>query len=250
VSGCWSWIGGVRANVVQAIAEPLRVMLQDAQPGGLPLTASFGVSGATGKNLDLVHLMQVADQTLDAAKRAAALLSCHDGWMTAPEPIPQPPARYVVDADLVDRDDATFACELVLEMLRPRLQLVVIDADSDFRDDLPDQVAAAQQRLRALGAPRGAGEIGMTGETGMTGMTGMTVELDPSDDQHWADLRTYAAWSINVDLWAEPYVTQLGSLDDCGHAISAVLTHDQARVLATELADIGPVRRSPLDRDS
>jgi hypothetical protein len=167
--------------------------------------------------------------------------------MTEPESIPPPSARYVVDADLVDRDDATLACELVLEMLRPLLQLVVIDADSDFRDDLPDQVAAAQQRLRAVGAPRAAGK---TGNTGLTGMTGMTVELDPSDDQHWADLRTYAAWSINVDLWAEPYVTQLGSLDDCGHAISAVLTHDQARVLATELADIGPVRRSPLDHDT
>jgi hypothetical protein len=153
--------------------------------------------------------------------------------MTDPEPIPQPAVRYVVDADLADRDDATLACELVLEMLRPRLQLVVIDADSDFRDDLPDQVALAQQRLRAVGALRGAGDHGVT------------VELDPSDDEHWADLRTYAAWSINVDLWAEPYVTRLGSLDDCGHAISAVLTHDQALVLATELADIGPVLRSP-----
>jgi hypothetical protein len=153
--------------------------------------------------------------------------------MTHPAHPPQPLARYVVDADLVDRDDATLACELVLEMLRPRLQLVVIDPDSDFRDDLPDQVALARQRLRAVGGLRGPGDAPAA------------IELDPADDEHWADLRTYAAWSVNVDLWAEPYVTQLGSLDDCGHAISAVLTPEQAHALAAELADIGPVRRSP-----
>jgi hypothetical protein len=153
--------------------------------------------------------------------------------MTHPEPTSQPWARYVVDADLADRDDATLVCELVLEMLRPRLQLVVLDADSDFRDDLPDRVAQAQDRLRAVGVLRGAGD------------GGVTVELDPADDEHWADLRTYAAWSINVDLWAEPYVTRLGSLDDCGHAVSAVLSHEQALALADELADIGPVRRAP-----
>jgi hypothetical protein len=157
--------------------------------------------------------------------------------MTPPEPTSTPWARYVVDADLADRDDATLVCELVLEMLRPRLRLVVLDADSDFCDDLPDQVAQAQDRLRALAAARGARRG--------TRRDGVIVELDPSDDAHWADLRTYAAWSINVDLWAEPYVDHIGSLDDCGHAISAVLTHEQALMLAAELTDIGPVRRSP-----
>ena len=152
--------------------------------------------------------------------------------MTHPEPMP-PPARYVVDADLADRDDATLACELVLEMLRPRLRLVVLEADSDFGDDLPDLVAQAQGRLRAMGALQTAGD------------GAVTVELDPADDDHWADLRAFAAWSINVDLWAEPYVDHIGSLDDCGHAISAVLTHEQALMLAAELTDIGPVRRSP-----
>jgi diguanylate cyclase (GGDEF)-like protein len=59
----------VDVGEARVIAERLRVVLQDAQPGGLPVTASFGVSGGTGKNLDFVHLMQVADGPLRGQTR-------------------------------------------------------------------------------------------------------------------------------------------------------------------------------------
>jgi hypothetical protein len=80
---------------------------------------------------------------------------------------------YVIDKDIVDRAEATLACRALLDVLRPRLAKVRIDAYSDYRDELPPEVAQAQQWLRDVGLGRGGGD------------PGMSIELDPADDASW-----------------------------------------------------------------
>jgi hypothetical protein len=50
-------------------------------------------------------------------------------------------STYVVDKDIVDRGEATIVCQVVLDVLRHRLSVVLIDAYSDYRDEPPPQVA-------------------------------------------------------------------------------------------------------------
>jgi hypothetical protein len=135
---------------------------------------------------------------------------------------------YVVDKDIVDRAEATLACQTVLDVLRPRLLRVWIDAYSDYRDELPPEVAQAQRWLRDVGRARGHGD------------PGMGIELDPADDSSWDVLRTYASWSINVDLLTDGN-RQIAQLHDCGYSVTAELTADEAVKVARKLADIAPV---------
>jgi hypothetical protein len=135
---------------------------------------------------------------------------------------------YVVDKDIVDRTEATLACQAVLDVLRPRLTNVRIDAYSDFRDELPPEVAQAQRWLRDVGLSRGHGD------------PGMGIELDPADDSSWDVLLTYASWSINVDLLSDRN-RQIAQLHDCGFSVTAELTADEAVQLTRKLADIAPV---------
>ena len=53
-----------------AIAERLRAGLEAARPGGLPVTASFGVAAAGGADAAFEPLFRAADASLYAAKRA------------------------------------------------------------------------------------------------------------------------------------------------------------------------------------
>jgi len=135
---------------------------------------------------------------------------------------------YVVDKDIVDRAEATLACQTVLDVLRHRLTKVRIDAYSDYRDELPPEVAQAQRWLRDVGRARGHGD------------SGMGIELDPADDSKWDVLRTYASWSINVDLLTDRN-RQIAQLHDCGYFVTAELTVDEAVQVTRELADIAPV---------
>jgi diguanylate cyclase (GGDEF)-like protein len=54
----------------QAIAERVRAGLEDARPGGLPVTASFGVAAAAGAGAAFEPLFRAADAALYEAKRA------------------------------------------------------------------------------------------------------------------------------------------------------------------------------------
>jgi len=135
---------------------------------------------------------------------------------------------YVVDKDIVDRAEATLACQAVLDVLRPRLTKVRIDAYSAYRDELPPEVAQAQQWLRDVGRGRGHGD------------PGICVKLDPADDASWDVLRTYASWSINVDLLTDRN-RQIAQLYDCGNVVTAELTADEAVQVTRKLADIAPV---------
>jgi len=50
------------------IAESLRAAVAARRPGGLPVTASFGVSVATGKDIDFLPLYRAADDAMYRAK--------------------------------------------------------------------------------------------------------------------------------------------------------------------------------------
>jgi diguanylate cyclase (GGDEF)-like protein len=52
------------------VAERIRHAIEDARPGGLPVTASVGVAVAVGRDLDFDELFSVADTALYDAKRA------------------------------------------------------------------------------------------------------------------------------------------------------------------------------------
>ena len=120
---------------------------------------------------------------------------------------------YVVGKDFLDRGEATFVCHAVLNVLRPRLTKVWIDAYSDYRDELPPVVAQAQDWLREAERARGSGD------------PGMGIELDSKDARSWEVLWTYASWSINVDLVADAD-RMIASLHDCGYSVTAELTAD------------------------
>jgi diguanylate cyclase (GGDEF)-like protein len=59
---------GTGTGEAAAVAERLRVTLAEAQPGGLAVTASFGVAGATGAAVHFDDLFAEADASLYRAK--------------------------------------------------------------------------------------------------------------------------------------------------------------------------------------
>ena len=88
----------------------------------------------------------------------------------------------------------------------------------------------AQDWLREKRRARGSGD------------PGMGIELDPSDDNSWDVVRTYASWSIHVELAADADAFQvIACLHDCGYSVTAELTTDEAVEVSRKLADIVPV---------
>jgi hypothetical protein len=141
---------------------------------------------------------------------------------------------YVVGNDIVDRADATLACQAVLDVLRHRALRVWIDAYSDCTHELPPVAVQAQDWLRAKGRVRGSGD------------PGMGIELDPADDGSWEVVRTYASWSIHVELTADADAHQvIACLHDCGYSVTAELTTEEAVQVSRKLADIVPVVPRP-----
>jgi len=91
-------------------------------------------------------------------------------------------------------------------------------------------VIQAQDWLREKRRARGSGD------------PGMGIELDPSDDNSWDVVRTYASWSIHVELAADADAFQvIACLHDCGYSVTAELTTDEAVEVSRKLADIVPV---------
>jgi diguanylate cyclase (GGDEF)-like protein len=54
----------------RAIADRVRAGLEDARPGGLPVTMSLGVASASGDAVEFEPLFRAADRALYEAKRA------------------------------------------------------------------------------------------------------------------------------------------------------------------------------------
>jgi diguanylate cyclase (GGDEF)-like protein len=59
---------GAELDEARQVAERLRTSLATAMPGGVAVTASFGVSSARGEEIEFEHLFHEADQALYAAK--------------------------------------------------------------------------------------------------------------------------------------------------------------------------------------
>ena len=69
---------GVPAGEARAIAERLRAGVEEARPGGLPVTISLGVAGAAG-DVAFEPLFRVADAALYEAKRTGRNRVVADG---------------------------------------------------------------------------------------------------------------------------------------------------------------------------
>ena len=131
---------------------------------------------------------------------------------------------YVVEKEITARNEATRACAAVLEVLRPSLRFGIVDAYSDYRDQLPPDIAEAERWLRQRGSDRRSGD------------PGMAVEVPVSDDG-WEVLCRYAPWSIHVELYGDG-PSPIGTLHDCGYSITADLNPAEASALAGRLEGI------------
>lgn len=130
---------------------------------------------------------------------------------------------YVIEKEITDRDDATTACVAILEVLRPVLRVALVDAYTDYENQMPPDVAEAQRWLRQQGSKQHRGDAGMNVEVGVV------------DAHHWANLCRYAPWSIHVELYGEGHAP-LATLHDCGYSVTAHLTPAEATDLGGRLA--------------
>jgi hypothetical protein len=142
---------------------------------------------------------------------------------------------YLVDEELSDRVVAAEVFGTILKLLRPHLGRVVVDAFVHDEPNLPPQVRVARDVIRDVGAARRSGG---RWHVARGADPGAAVELDPHDDQHWRALVVYAAWSINVELFAPGRrLVDLGGLHDGVHA-SAALTPEERDTLTSRLGGI------------
>jgi hypothetical protein len=130
---------------------------------------------------------------------------------------------YAVVEHIHDRDLAGRACHAVLDLVRSRAARAVIDAYTDHRKGLPTEASTAQEALRALGERQHRRD------------PGMNIALDLTRREDCDLLRRYAPWSINVDLY-DATGDLIANFHDCGHDVSALLTHVQAMQLSDGLA--------------
>ncbi len=136
-------------------------------------------------------------------------------------------STYAVAKGITDRREAQAACHAVLDVLSPVVARAVIDAYSDYRAEMPPDVASVEARLRDMGRQPGHGDPGM----------GVEVALD---EDGWQLVRTYASWSIHVEL-RDDIGGDLGTFHDCGYSVTAELTDDEAAALRRRLAGIAPL---------
>ncbi len=94
---------------------------------------------------------------------------------------------YAVAKRITDRTEAQAACRAVLDVLRPVVARAVVDAYSDYRAEMPPEIAAVEAKLREMGRQQDHRDPGM----------GIEVALD---EDGWHLVRRYAPWSINVEL--------------------------------------------------
>lgn len=123
-----------------------------------------------------------------------------------------------------DRALAVRACQAVLKVMKPQAARAVLDAYTDYHTLMPPDAEAAEQALWTIGKQQHRRD------------PGMNVELDLSDAQGWDLLDRYAPWSINVDVY-DAVGDEIVNFHDCGLLVTALLTVDQAAMLAADLGD-------------
>ena len=131
---------------------------------------------------------------------------------------------YLVSAD-DDHELTGSACLALLQVIRPRIAALWLDAWTDLA--LPVEAAAAQAALFARGE--------RDGRTRRSKSYGSAIVLDVSDEEDWALLLAYASWSIHVELESADGKI-LATLHDCAGSISANLFADEADRYRTALA--------------
>jgi hypothetical protein len=153
-----------------------------------------------------------------------------------------PRQQYAVDKDITDRAEATFVCTATLEVLRPHLRLAIIDAYTDYADELTTSAATAQASIRQLGSQQR--HRSLLHRLGLSDPA-MAVHLDLTQETEWEILRAYAPWSISVDLYGPDGLDgpELGSFTDSGLAIVAALTDEERDVLVGKLGSVAPLVR-------
>lgn len=118
---------------------------------------------------------------------------------------------------------AVQVCTAFLDVMADPAPWAFIDAWSDDRDDLPPEVENAQTALRRLQLDRdGRG-------------TGMGIDIDRTDPAQDALLRTYAAWSIHVELLPPADGVDLVAFHDGASSITADLTDAEVGTLRERL---------------
>ncbi|PFG39925.1 hypothetical protein ATJ97_2445 [Georgenia soli] len=150
-----------------------------------------------------------------------------------------PRQEYAVEKDITDRSEATFVCTATLEVLRPHLRLAIIDAYTDYADELTTSAATAQAWIRQRGSQQR--HRSLLHRLGLSDPA-MAVHLDLSQEAEWEILRGYAPWSIGVWLYG-PGGLELGSFHDSGYSVVAALTDEERDVLVDELGPVAPLVR-------
>lgn len=118
----------------------------------------------------------------------------------------------------------------VLQVLFRQAPWAYVDAWSDYRDELPPQVRQAQDKLRHLQTERDGVD------------TGMGIDIDRTDATQEKLLRTYAAWSIHVELLPAAGQQSLAVLHDGASFITAELSDAQVYWLRRQLEGTATVR--------
>jgi hypothetical protein len=125
-------------------------------------------------------------------------------------------------------NDVVRVVDRLLDVYAHKIGIARVDAYSDFEDEMPSRVLAAQAYLRTLGAMRGCGD------------PGMDVIVDPGEGEGLDILRTYAPWSIHVDIEdqsGDPLIV----IDDGGSSIVVHMYDENYAWLQSALKDIAEV---------
>jgi hypothetical protein len=109
--------------------------------------------------------------------------------------------------------DLASTCAALIDALRDAATVVHIDAYSDYGDQMPGDIRAAEAWLRARGLARGVGD------------PGLAVAVEPADEVGWTIARAYAPWSSRVALF-DAEAVNIATLQDGGRFITLNLTVD------------------------
>jgi hypothetical protein len=127
--------------------------------------------------------------------------------------------KYVV----IDGQSApALVCSSIFGVLAGDVVSAVIDAYSDFTDQMPNDIRAAEQWLRGRGFTRGDGD------------PGVRIRVYARDEIGWAIVRAYAPWSVQVLLYDDAG-RSLAAIHDGGRSVMLDVGDDEATLLALSL---------------
>jgi hypothetical protein len=132
--------------------------------------------------------------------------------------------EYCVDRDLFNPEESARACHAVMDVVLPKVKTAWIDAYSD-EVHLPDEARQAQEALFRMGQARPEGD------------PGVGIDLDVRIPAHVELLRTFAPWSINVELY-DASMRWLATMTDTGYSVCFNVTEEDALRIKTLLGNL------------